>query len=781
MLTGQRPFRSVHDQALIYAVLHETPPSIDRLRPEVPKALAQLVTRMLKKEPAQRFQSIEAVLERLEALYTRDVVAVAPGRELQIFARLLKRPRVGVTVLAVVLFLAAVTILPLRSRMQHDRARALLPDIERLAETGDYAAAYALSVRAEASLPDDSALARWWPRIADSLTVVTAPEGVRVYVQRFAPDAQGAFPEPEHVGVTPLRGLRVVRGDYRVRLEKEGYALVERVASRVFAPRIRIDATLREDDGVPDGMVFVPGSAYRLVGWAAPPTSEVALADYFIDRYEVSNRDYKAFIEAGGYRNRAFWREPFVRGGQPLSWEEALTHFVDRTGLPGPRDWVGQDYPEGMEDHPVTGITWYEAAAYAAFRGKRLPTIFEWEKAARDGAVHPYGIVMPWGVQLPQQTIEHRANFSSAGPERVNRFPFGVSPFGAYNMAGNVKEWCRNEIADGYATTGGSWQDPQYLFAAYGSFSGFHSSAALGFRCARSADAATGDQGAQAIPHKAQTPSYTPVDAATYQSFLSHYQYDRELLEVRRVATQETADWTRETIAFTGVEDDEILAYLYLPRRVVPPYQTLLFVDADPAFLGLRSPTVDVEQHFAGHIKAGRALLTVVPKGGLERPREAGYRLPPPHTVRYRALVAHWAAEVSRGLDYLATRADIDSDRIAYFATSAGGFKPIFPAVEPRYRAVVLMGGGIRPTYQAYLPEVNPINFAPRIRKPTLVINGRHDEIEPYETNVRPLYDLLHGPKRLELVDGGHVPPSEQRMPLINAWLDETLGPVRFE
>lgn len=83
--------------------------------------------------------------------------------------------------------------------------------------------------------------------------------------------------------------------------------------------------------------------------------------------------------------------------------------------------------------------------------------------------------------------------------------------------------------------------------------------------------------------------------------------------------------------------------------------------------------------------------------------------------------------------------------------------------------------------YRQILPEANPINFAPRIKPPKLLLNGKYDEASPYETEALPLYNLLCEPKRLALLDGGHVPPLEERVPVINKWLDETLGPVKFE
>jgi hypothetical protein len=81
----------------------------------------------------------------------------------------------------------------------------------------------------------------------------------------------------------------------------------------------------------------------------------------------------------------------------------------------------------------------------------------------------------------------------------ADSFAFGMSPYGCYNMAGNVKEWCRNEATAGFLTAGGSWEDPLYMFARYGVFAGFYSSSALGFRCVRLAAKSAGDQGAMTI------------------------------------------------------------------------------------------------------------------------------------------------------------------------------------------------------------------------------------------------------------------------------------------
>ena len=168
-----------------------------------------------------------------------------------------------------------------------------------------------------------------------------------------------------------------------------------------------------------------------------------------------------------------------------MTWEDAMTLFVDRTGLPGPRSGRVRTFPTGRADHPVTGVSWYEAAAYATFRGKQLPTVFEWEKAARNGAGRAGLNCMPWGVFYPGDTLAHAP--TSAPRHRAGRpAEFGMSPFGAYNMAGNVAEWTMNDSSDGFIATGGAWGDPTYTFAQFGGRPGMFSSNKLGFRLVKS-------------------------------------------------------------------------------------------------------------------------------------------------------------------------------------------------------------------------------------------------------------------------------------------------------
>src|SRR5262249_5676099 len=146
-------------------------------------------------------------------------------------------------------------------------------------------------------------------------------------------------------------------------------------------------------------------------------------------------RHFQEFVEQGGYGEPKYWKEPFIdfnerdRQRREPSWADAMKRFVDQTGQPGPSTWRSGTYPSGEADYPVRGVSWYEAAAYAKFAGKSLPTLAHWIRASG----HPH-----WASIYPL------SNFGRSGPAPVGTYE-GLGPFGTLDMAGNVKEWCWNE------------------------------------------------------------------------------------------------------------------------------------------------------------------------------------------------------------------------------------------------------------------------------------------------------------------------------------------------
>ncbi|MBH0181063.1 MAG: SUMF1/EgtB/PvdO family nonheme iron enzyme [Nitrospira sp.] len=144
--------------------------------------------------------------------------------------------------------------------------------------------------------------------------------------------------------------------------------------------------------------------------------------DYWIDQYPVTNEKYRAFISAGGYGNQAYW--------SPEGWK-----WKTKYNITAPEYW--NDSTWNQADHPVVGVSYFEAETYAKWAGKRLPAEQEWEKAARGEDGREY----PWGEEFDKA----RCNSSESGFKQstpVTQYPKGVSPYGCYDMAGNVWEWC---------------------------------------------------------------------------------------------------------------------------------------------------------------------------------------------------------------------------------------------------------------------------------------------------------------------------------------------------
>jgi formylglycine-generating enzyme required for sulfatase activity/dienelactone hydrolase len=777
MLTGRNPFGRDRLEAAAVATLAVDPPPPSELRDGVPRELDALVGHALRRAPAERLPSARAFADALAAI--REPAGDPLART---------RPGVRLASVAMVVAVAAsvLALRQVRAARAREAALAAVPRIAEMVDAERYVEARELAVRSLRALPEDTGLVRLLALATDSVTIVTDPPGARVRLLRFSdPPSDDTL----DLGIAPVRGATVTRGSYRAVITLDGYEPVERPLSSalvraeagLFGGSIAIEDSvtlLRREEA--DGRVAVPGGRYELVGSAAPRGEVADLDPFLIDRFEVSNERYLAFIRAGGYADTTLWRHPFVREGGRLTRAEAMSILVDRSGLAGPRGWVGQQYPEGRGEHPVTGVTWYEAEAFAAWEGARLPTLFQWEKAARDGHVaHGADVVMPWGAEAGARA-GGRARFAASGTGPVDELPFGISPFGAYAMAGNVREWVRSAATGGHLATGGSWRDPGHTFHAIGVFDDFFASDDLGFRTARPLRSNATADGDGPIGMADRTPVYQPVDAATFRTLLTHYRYDPTPLRPEVVERVELPDWVREKVTFDGPGGARVPAYLFLPKSAEPPYQTMVFVPGRSAF-AIETAASAAEWAIGPLVRAGRAVLTVTLTGMVERSVEPVSAPPAPSSVAFRDLMVLHATEVRRGIDYLETRSDIDRERLAYVGLSFGaGSRLVLAGTDDRYAAVVFIGGGIDERLQPTLPEASNINFAPYITPPKLLLNGSNDDEHPWVTRALPLWDLLREPKELVLVEGaGHVPAVEDRIPPISRFLDRVLGPVR--
>ena len=643
-------------------------------------------------------------------------------------------------------------------------ARDVAPqEIQKLADNEQFFEAFDAAVRAEAVIPQHPGLVELWPIISRSASIDSRPPGAEVVYRKYG-DRDGEW---RQLGRTPLAAVKVPKGALEWKVALAGYADALDIQNPVG--KLRAWYELERPQDVPDGMVrasagrepfqiYYPGLEHL------PP---VKLDDYWIDRHEVTNAEFKSFVDAGGYRQGQLWPASFVEDGRTISREAALRRFVDSTGRPGPSTWESGSYPAGQDDDPVTGVSWYEAAAYAASVGKQLPTVFHWSMVADQSMS---GSVVP------------ASNFSGQGLRRVSTSG-AWNRFGAVDMGGNAKEWVSNSTGDGKRyILGGSWNEPPYMFTDGDARSPMDRESTFGFRCMKlvgPTDIASDVAGAIANPFR-DFDAERPASDEIFAQYLNVYRYDRVDLATRVERVDDSSpEWRVEKVSFSAAYGGErIVAYVFLPKKGTPPYQTVVYFPGSGAITTRTSEPIDT-RNFDFLLKSGRSVVFPVYKGTYER--GGGIISDYPNmTVNWRDHMVMIAKDLGRTIDYLSSRPDIAADRIGYLGLSWGAAMGAWlPAIEPRLKASVLLVGGFY--QQPSLPEADAFNFTPRVKIPTLMLSGRYDFFFPTQASQEPMFSLLGAPasdKKRIVYDTGHRIPRNEMIKEAFDWFDRYLGPT---
>jgi dienelactone hydrolase len=770
MLSGRAPFtRGTHTETLA-AILRDAPAPFEPDILGIPGELQRIGQKALAKETSDRFASAGELHQELEA-FRQSVVDAEAGS----LWRAVRKPRVAIPAVVAIGLIALFIASAMRDATRREWARQeALPQVTQWIEKEEYSKAFALAREAERFIPDDPVLLGLWDKMSDAISVETDPPEADVLYRENAPDT-----EWRPLGQTPITDHRLPLGGFRLRILKEGFEPREMLSALSYtrsgknvaplpgfstpAERNRITFRLDPVGTVPSGMVAVDGGRY-LVPLTTLSGRGVTLDSYFIDRTEVTNAAFKEFVDAGGYGLKQYWQHEFRQGDRVLPWERAMDLLVDSTGRPGPATWEVGNFAAGKADYPVGGVSWYEAAAYASFRGKSLPTLYHWVRAALPSSEH----VMSLATE-----IVPLSNFGGDGPAPVGSYP-GIGASGAADLAGNFREWCWNASGGLRYSLGGSWNEPVYMFTAALPMDPFDRSPANGFRCMKGRNGETAEE----LKASVDLPAYDfykmkGLSDEAFQEYMKMYSYGKTPLNpVLESADATPSDWRRESVSIDSAYGERFTIHLDLPARASPPYQAVVYF---PGANALQQETFEDAywERFDYIPRSGRVLVRPVMADMYERSLNVpSGRVMTPQARR--ALGIKWVQDLGRTLDYLESRDDIDAGHVAFMGLSLGpAMAPIVLASEPRFKSAVLIAGGMSPTTN---------RLVSRITVPVLLLAGRYDYIFPVATHQVPFMDLLGTPdkdKRHVVFEAGHLPlPRSELIRETLEWLDRYQGPV---
>lgn len=656
-----------------------------------------------------------------------------------------------------------------------------------------YGAAFNYARGLSQSEKEDPRFAKLWQQIVIPIKPLVAQSGATVYFKAYDDSHEGDW---ILAGTTPLtQWVEAPRGAIRLKVTKQGFSTGYFVAAvpgpsvqtqlpqRFPFDRPSVPLELAPEGKLPQDMVFVPHTdvPVYLSGWSTDllGSDRHDIPAFAIARSEVTNHDFKEFIDAGGYDDAQYWQGlKFRYRGQTLSWNEARKLFVDATGRPGPAGWQLSTYPSGQDYYPVGGISWYEAVAYARFRRQLLPTIHHWMRAA----FTPYDPMFPTAAAITQQSV---FSATEPWPALVEQ---GLGPWGTYHMAGNVREWVANFAGEDAVALGSGWQEYASNFARVYTADPMSRLPDHGLRLMHTFDDSTIDPALLKpiqLVRDTEFANRAPLSDDAFAAMRFQFTTPRVAPTSVKVTPIDSSPlWIAEEVTLTFASQEPNTLYVVRPKTHAGPLQPIVYSGVGDCCFMKRPNRDALEQlQIAGFVvNSGRALVMPIWAGGYER-----YLAPPTDRAaindRERRVALLWQHDLSTTIDYLESRPDMDAKNIGYLGISRGASfaGAINLALEPRIRVAVLASGGIWINSPLH-PMIDLINYAPHITIPVLMLSGRYDHIYPYEQSQKRTFELLGtrpADKKQIAYDTGHFTMPRNRVAAdVSNWFDWHLGLV---
>lgn len=430
-----------------------------------------------------------------------------------------------------------------------------------------------------------------------------------------------------------------------------------------------------------------------------------------------------------------------MHNGTEISFNDVKTSFVDKSNFPSPKNWVQGTYENGKDLFPVSGISWYEASAYAKFRNMSLPSVAEWFYA--------------FDRNRPERALKN-ANINSYNYTKSRIESNSVNNNGIFDMAGNVREWVSNNIKDDHSKgiLGGSFADDTYVPFDFYSQYAWNRSSYNGLRLVKKIEP---DNSGEIFYKREKLRNFYENYRTTEKEWNlmeSLYMYDKNKISFESVNTSKVTGQEFYCTSSNVISSNMTMPIHHLQAN--PNVKSKKAIIYFPGSNALYRDKLNYPTSVTAMVNSG--IDVIFPEYLSTYSRKDEMKTDIGNTsMNYRDHLITWVKEVRYAVDY----AIENGYEPHYFGVSWGGQVGVnILAIEKRFKTGVLFVGGI--SLDDVREEIQPEKYAARIKTPTLLLNGRYDFYFPYQSSQLPLYNLMDlndNNKRHVVVDYAHYVP----------------------
>jgi len=558
------------------------------------------------------------------------------------------------------------------------------------------------------------------------------------------------------IGLTPIDSIRVpwFKGKYDFQLK---FKVNNRII--VATPDRSGEFDFGNIEQYPIEHAIIPETKNSMMFFPGINFGNVSIETFSISKTEVSNKEFQDFVNSGGYEDSQYWDFPIKIGGLEYNFEGSIKKFIDKHGQYGPANWSYGQYANNAENFPVTGISWFEARAYAKYKGYKLPNIFQWlSSAGLSGFVS----------DLPDIS---RSNLESSQLCEVGDSR-GENYFQLKNIAGNVREWTTNPQGgenDKFSILGGSYSDNFYSFNDYHAISPFDRSIGNGFRVVQSPHSSElellDNLVVDFIERDILLENNVSDDVfSIYRGQFSYDQYDLNPI-IDSIFDYENYIAYRFQLTPAYKNNEPLHGYVVYSNKNKSKLKPIIQFPSAWA-IGSNSDNWIIEATITNYnylLAEGYAIVCPVYYSTYNRNKILKTWWAN-ESDDYKNTIIKIGKDYKRSIDFIVSRNNFDFENLTYMGYSWGSIMSnILLAIDDRVKSAFICAGGLQ--VQKSKPEIDPALFTRRISIPVMHITGKNDGIFDYENSQIPMQKLLGTPpenQEMIVLEGvGHIIPKD--------------------